>query len=147
MLEKKEKRNKQLPFSNGDDNETNFPQSLHSPPQGGVWKFFLIGQNRSTNQRSGMILEVQIQNFGAHACCARQRTRVKVLIFQKVYPQKSAFFVFEEKHPKKKFSLCFGSDSALKTINTQLLFCSVFLKTHQKKLLTAKNAILAIFEN
>ena len=26
--------------------------------QGGVWNFFLIGQNRSTNQRSGMILEV-----------------------------------------------------------------------------------------
>ena len=33
-----------------------------------VWwsvEIFLIGQNRSTNQRSGMILEVQIQIFGA----------------------------------------------------------------------------------
>ena len=29
--------------------------------------FFLIGQNRSTNQRSGMILEVQIQIFWACA--------------------------------------------------------------------------------
>ena len=27
-------------------------------------EMFLIGQNRSTNQRSRMILEVQIQNFG-----------------------------------------------------------------------------------
>ena len=27
-------------------------------------EFFFIGQNRSTNRRSGMILEVQIQNFG-----------------------------------------------------------------------------------
>ena len=33
--------------------------------KGRVWKFFLIGQNRSGNQRSGMILEVQIQNFGS----------------------------------------------------------------------------------
>ena len=45
---------------------------------GGVWNFFLIGQNRSTSQRSGMILEVQIQIFGA-----RRRTRVKVFIFKK----------------------------------------------------------------
>ena len=30
-------------------------------------EIFLIGQNRSTNQRSGMILEVQIQIFGARA--------------------------------------------------------------------------------
>ena len=29
--------------------------------------FFFIGQNRLSNQRSGMILEVQFQNFGAHA--------------------------------------------------------------------------------
>ena len=29
---------------------------------------FLIGQNRSTNQRAGMNLKVQIQNFGARAC-------------------------------------------------------------------------------
>ena len=39
---------------------------------------FLIGQNRSSNQRSGMILELQIQNFRAS-----RRTRVKVLIFKK----------------------------------------------------------------
>ena len=31
---------------------------------------FFIGQNRSTNQRSGMILEVQIQNFGARSTCS-----------------------------------------------------------------------------
>ena len=55
---------------------------------------------------------------------------------------------FWRKNPKKKFSSCFGLDSALKTINTQLLFCSIFLKTHQKKVIyRQKNAILAIFEN
>ena len=42
-----------------------------------VWsvEFLLIGQNRSSNQRSGMILEVQFQNFGAG---------VKVFIFKKI---------------------------------------------------------------
>ena len=30
-------------------------------------EFFLIGKNRASNQRSGMILEVQIRNFGARA--------------------------------------------------------------------------------
>ena len=49
--------------------------------KGRVWKFFLIGQNRSGNQRSGMILEVQIQNFGARA--KSRRTRVKVFILKK----------------------------------------------------------------
>ena len=32
---------------------------------GGV-EFILIGQNRSSNQRSRMVLEVQIRSFGAH---------------------------------------------------------------------------------
>ena len=47
-----------------------------------------------------MILELQIQIFGA---------------------QKKAFLVLEEK-PKKKFSACFGFDSALKTIYAQMFF-------------------------
>ena len=34
---------------------------------------FFIGQNRSSNLRSGMILEVQIQNFGARGRGARRR--------------------------------------------------------------------------
>ena len=42
---------------------------------GGVWKFFLIGRNRSTNQKSGMILEVQIQNLGERACGASAHAR------------------------------------------------------------------------
>ena len=37
--------------------------------QGGV-QFVLLGQNRSSNQRSRMILEFQIHNFGAPACAA-----------------------------------------------------------------------------
>ena len=36
-------------------------------------EFFFIGQNRSSNQRSGMILEVQIQNFGARAFSKNSR--------------------------------------------------------------------------
>ena len=35
-------------------------------------KFCLIGQNSSSNQRSGMILKDQIPNFGAGALHARQ---------------------------------------------------------------------------
>ena len=38
--------------------------------EGGVYKFFLIGQNRSTNQRSGIILEVQIQ-ISANTCLSK----------------------------------------------------------------------------
>ena len=41
--------------------------------------FLLIGQNRSRNQRSGMILEVQIQSFGEHWLM-----RIKVSIFKKI---------------------------------------------------------------
>ena len=40
---------------------------------------FFISQNRSTNQRSGMILDIQIQIFGA---C--QGMHVKVFIFKKI---------------------------------------------------------------
>ena len=39
--------------------------SVHSRVECG--HFFLIGQNRSSNQRSGTILEVRFQNFGARA--------------------------------------------------------------------------------
>ena len=39
----------------------------HDQCQGGVWTFLLIGQNRSSNQRSGMNLEVQFHNFRARA--------------------------------------------------------------------------------
>ena len=55
-------------------------------------------------------------------------------------PRKRAFLVFEEKPPKNVFSLCFGFDSALKTIDAQMSFLLVFLKTHWKK------AILAVFD-
>ena len=60
-------------------------------------------------------------------------------------PQKSAFLVFEEKPPIQIFSSCFGFDSGLKTIDAQMTFWSVFLKTHYKKLLAVKNAILTVF--
>ena len=59
-------------------------------------------------------------------------------------PQKSGFLIFEE-NPQTFFSSCFGFDSALKTIDAHMFFWPVFLKTHKKKLLTVKNAILAIF--
>ena len=39
--------------------------AIFAARQGGVQNFFWVGQNRSSNQRSGMILGVQFQNFGA----------------------------------------------------------------------------------
>ena len=48
-------------------------------------------------------------------------------------PQKSAFLFFEEKPTQKICSSCFSFDSALKTIDAQMSFWSVFLKTHLKK--------------
>ena len=46
-------------------------------------------------------------------------------------PQKSEFLIFVENPPKKCF-LCFGIDSALKTIDAQIFFWLVFLKMHKK---------------
>ena len=45
------------------------------------------------------------------------------------------FLVFEEKPPKQILTSCFGSDSALKTTDAQMLFWSVFLKMHFKKVI------------
>ena len=47
-------------------------------------------------------------------------------------PRKSGFLVFEENPPKKFVSSFFGFDSALKTIDAQMFFWSVFLKTQKK---------------
>ena len=49
-------------------------------------------------------------------------------------PQKSVFWFFEEtpSQKKKNVSLCFGFDSALKTIDAQIFFWSLFLNTHKK---------------
>ena len=44
---------------------------------------FFIGQKTALNQRSGMILEVQIQNSGAHAHCMRLCMHIKDCIFKK----------------------------------------------------------------
>ena len=100
-------------------------------------EFFLIGLNRSSSQRSGMILEVQIQSFSARAGARTskfefsinsrglkyqyflvkigmklpftiKKTRNTNLRVSKLFyftPPKSAFLVFEEKHPNKMF-LC-----------------------------------------
>ena len=122
--------------------------------------------------RSGMILEVQIQNFSARASKFSFSKKSRWLKYQQFFVKigmklsftkknkcintnlkfecKNYFiFTFEKVHfwflkknnNKFFFYLWFGSDLALKTINTQMLFCLVFLKMHQKKLLTAKNAI------
>ena len=47
-------------------------------------------------------------------------------------PQKSVFLVFEENPPKLLFSPCFGFDSDLITIDAQMFFWLIFLKTHKK---------------
>ena len=48
-------------------------------------------------------------------------------------PPKKCVFGFWSKSPQKICSLCFGFDLALKTIDTQMLFWSVFFKMHSKK--------------
>ena len=59
-----------------------------------MWKFFLIGQNWSTNQRSGMILVVQIQ-FLAHVCDARAGALASKFSFSKIPggPNINVFFM------------------------------------------------------
>ena len=122
--------------------------------------FFLIGQNRSCNERSGMILEVQIQNFckllaGAYASKFSFLKNSQGLKYQYFFVKigmklpfkiknkhkntnmkfefKSYFILTTKEKPHKKM---FVHVSALiqlfKTIDTQLLFCSQFLKMHQK---------------
>ena len=56
---------------------------------------------------------------------------------------KQCVFGFEENPPKKCFSLCFGFDSALKTIDAQIFFWSILLKRN-KKVLDCQNSILAV---
>ena len=49
-------------------------------------------------------------------------------------PEKELFLGFKENpSPQKKFSLCFGSDSALNTINTQMLFFFCIFENGPKK--------------
>ena len=79
-----------------------------------AWKFFLIRQNRSTNQRSVMILEVQIQIFGEHAPCAPAHAR-QSFHFQKIpegpninhflWKLAWSFFYFKEQMKKYKFEI------------------------------------------
>ena len=127
-------------------------------------------QNRWSNQRSGMIIGVQFQNFGVCAGAraskfsfSKKSRGAQILIFgcknwhgasfyikkqtQKykfeiwllkstiLDQRKSAFLVFEEKKTKTNFSLCFGFDSALITIDAPMFVWLVFLKMHTKKVI------------
>ena len=65
---------------------------------------FLRGQNRSTNQMSGMILEVQNRRFSARLRSARQRMCSKVFIFKK-FQGAYKFIFFCEKWQKASFYL------------------------------------------
>ena len=49
------------------------------------------------------------------------------------------------KKQQNNFSSCFGFDSALKTIDAQMSFWSVFLEKHSKKAISRQKAILAVF--
>ena len=76
---------------------------------------FLSGQNRATNQRSGMILDVQNRRFSEHARSAHRRMRTKVFIFKKFLGAKKliffcgngqkASFYLREDSPTRKFSI------------------------------------------
>ena len=72
---------------------------------------FLSGQNRSTNQRSEMILEAQNRRFSARA---HRRMRSKLFIFKKFQglkiffffcgnEQNASFYLTEEDSPRRKF--------------------------------------------
>ena len=64
-----------------------------------------------------------------------QKYKFEIWVLKLLFlPPKKAFLVFEEKTKKIVYS-CFGfwlCVSALKTINTQMLFCSVFFFMHFK---------------
>ena len=62
-----------------------------------------------------------------------------------VDPPKKSIFEFEIK-TVKKYSSYFSFVLALKIIDAQMLFWSVFLKTHKKMLLTAENGQNGIFD-
>ena len=59
---------------------------------------------------------------------------------------KRAFLSFEIK-TEKKCSSYFSFVLALKTLDAQMLFWSVFLKTQKKTLLTAKNGQNGVFDS
>ena len=57
--------------------------------------YFLIGQKLALNQRSGMILEVQIQNFGARA---PEHKRATVFIFKKFQGAQILIYIWKNWH-------------------------------------------------
>ena len=75
----------------------------------------------------------------------RQKNKFKIWVLKTAIldSRKSAFLVFEGKTPNYFFSSCFGSDSALNTIDAQMSFSRYFWKC-TKKLLIIKNTILAV---
>ena len=62
-----------------------------------------------------------------------------------VDPQKRAFLSFEIK-TVKKLSSYFSFVLAIKTIDKNMIFWSVFWKTHKKTLLTANNGQNGVFD-
>ena len=56
---------------------------------------FLRGQNRSTNEMSGMILEVQNRRVSSQACGVRQRMSSKVFISKNSRGLKNFIFFVE----------------------------------------------------
>ena len=77
-----------------------------------------------------------------------QIKQMEIWILKTIYfppPPKSAFLVFEEK-PPKKFSSGFSSDLALQTINAQMFFWRVFLKSHEK-VINHQKQYFCVFKN
>ena len=80
-------------------------------------EIFLIGQCKSTNQRSGMIFKVQIQIFGAPAL------RVKVFIFKKFQGAQILIFFFVKIGMKLPFTLKNKSKIQIWNLGLNFLFC------------------------
>ena len=59
----------------------------------------------------------------------KQKYKFKIWVLKTTIldPQKGVFLVFKEKPLKQICSSCLGSDSALKTIDAQMFFGSIFV--------------------
>ena len=68
-------------------------------------EIFLIGQSRSTNQSSGMVLEVQIQIKHAKVFIFKKFQGAQILIFLDENWQGASFYV-KEQTQKYKFESC-----------------------------------------
>ena len=127
----------------------------HAPAQRTLIKVFIFKKNsRGPNIN---IFDENLREASFYSKEQTQKFKFEILLLKSTIfdPQKSAL-VFEE-NPPKKFSSCFGFDSAWKTIDTHMFYWSEFLKMHNKSywlskmpfwpFLAVNNVFLCVFKN